>query len=197
MWAETQLEVEPGPASRFSPPLLRGPAEAERPSQPPSPIHPRSRPSRFCLASRAAHLGPTVAHAAHRTEVVFLLDTEPKQRCREGNPPLRLSSRESASDQNQMRIEIKSASNTSSREKIPIKGVAPDQFLVEPKRATLVTAAAIAKSKRGRPSSTIQSRRIPRAPLICPTPQFDRRAVEGRHHWLPWNREGAHRRNPT
>jgi hypothetical protein len=52
-----------------------------------------------------------------------------------------------------MHIEIESASSTSSREKIPIKGVAPDQFLVEPKRTTLVTTAAIAKSKRGCPSS--------------------------------------------
>jgi hypothetical protein len=59
-----------------------------------------ARPSRFCLASRVAHLGPAAAHAAHRTGVVFVLDTEPKQRRREGNPPLRLSSRESASDQN-------------------------------------------------------------------------------------------------
>jgi hypothetical protein len=108
----------------LSPPLPRGLAEAEQPSRPPSPIHPHSRPSRFCLASHAAHLGPAAAHAAHRIGVVFLLDTEPKQRRREGNPPLRLSSRESASDQNRMRIEIESASITSSREKIPIKGVA-------------------------------------------------------------------------
>jgi hypothetical protein len=176
----------------LSPPLPHGPAEAERPSRPPSPVHPRSRPSRFCLASRAAHLGPAAAHAAHRTGVGFLLDTELKQRHQEGNPPLHLSSRESASDQNRMCIEIKFASSTSSREKIPIKGVAPDQFLVEPKRATLVTAATIAKSKRGRPSSTFQSRRIPRAPLFCHAPQFDRRAIEGRHHRLPWNGEGAH-----
>jgi hypothetical protein len=181
----------------LSPPLPCGPSEAERPIQPPSLVHPHSRPSRFCLASRAAHLGPAAAHAAHQTGVVFLLDTEPKQRRREGNPPLHLSSRESVSDQNQMRIEIESASSTSSREKIPIKGVAPDQFLIEPKCATLVTAATIAKSKRGHPSSTFQSRRIPRAPLICPARQFDRRAVEARHHWLPWNREGVHRRNPT
>jgi hypothetical protein len=46
-----------------------------------------------------------------------------------------------------MRIEIEFASSTTSREKIPIKRVAPDQFLVEPKRAILVTAAAITKSK--------------------------------------------------
>jgi hypothetical protein len=167
----------------LSPPLPRGPAEAERPSWPPSPVHPRRLPSRFCLASRAAHLGPAAAHAAHRTGVVFLLDTEPKQRRREGNPPLRLSLRESASDQNRMHIEIESASSTSSREKIPIKGVAPDQFLVEPKRATLVTAVAIAKSKRGCPSSLDLSRTTIRP--------------EGHHHWLPWNQEGTHRRNPT
>jgi hypothetical protein len=181
----------------LSPPLPDGPAEAKRPSQPPSPVHPHSRPSRFCLASRAAHLGPAAAHAAHRTGVVFLQDTEPKQRRQEGNPPVCLSSRESASDQNRMRIEIESASSTSSREKIPIKGVALDQFLIEPMRATLVTTAAIAKLKRGRPSSTFQSRRIPRAPFIYPAPQFDPRAVEGRHHRLPWIREGAHRCNPT
>jgi hypothetical protein len=105
----------------LSPPLPRGLAKVERPSRPPSPVHPCSWPSRFCLASRAAHQGPAAAHAAHRTGVVFLLDTEPKQQCWEGNPPLRLSSRESASDQNRMRIEIESASSTSSREKVPIK----------------------------------------------------------------------------
>jgi hypothetical protein len=154
LWAETQGSRARLGQPILSPPLPRGPAEAERPSRPPSPVHPRSRPSRFCLASRVAHLGPAAAHATHRTGVVFLLDIVPKQRRRERNHPLRLSSRESVSDQNRMRIEIKSASSMSSREKIPIKGVSPNQFLVEPKRATLVTAAAIAKSKRGCLSST-------------------------------------------
>jgi hypothetical protein len=150
--------------------LAAGPADSALP-----PVRPPWPSSSSCRPPNRSHLPP-----GHRAKA-----TTPGRKS-----SLRLSSRESASDQNRMCIEIESASSTSSREKIPIKGVAPDQFLIEPKRATLVTAAAIAKSKRGRPSSTFQSRRIPRAPLICPAPQFDRRTVVGRHHWLPWNREG-------
>jgi hypothetical protein len=91
-WAETQLEAKPGPASRsLSAPFLHS-CTAHEAAQ--LTIH---SPVRGLLANcsglnfffihvawrgislvlAAAHLGPAVAH---RTGVVFLLDTETKQR---------------------------------------------------------------------------------------------------------------------
>jgi hypothetical protein len=91
-WAETQLEAEPGPASRsLSSPFLHS-RTAHDAAQPTihSPVRgllaTYSGPNFFfihvarrgiSLVLAATHLGPA---AAHRTGVIFLLDTEPKQR---------------------------------------------------------------------------------------------------------------------
>jgi hypothetical protein len=69
---------------------------------------------------------PSLAEQLHRSHDVRQSPTQAHRATVERNPPLRLSSMESTSDQNIMRVEIESASSASSREKIPIKGVVPD-----------------------------------------------------------------------
>jgi hypothetical protein len=69
LWAETRLETESGPASRFDLPLPHGPAEKTRPSQSsvaqPARPHPRSVKRSQSRGSRPHDAAPGRAHPAN------------------------------------------------------------------------------------------------------------------------------------
>jgi hypothetical protein len=86
------------------------------------------------LHSQSCALAELHTKCHHDAKTESELDTPPWRKIL----PFCLSLAGSASDQNQKRVDLESASNMSNREKVNIKGTVPDQFLSKQKHQTLV-----------------------------------------------------------